>query len=83
MRARSEKKRSLTHCPSSSYQLERLVDRSATEQDIRSWIDKKQKQVNIMTDIISVKDLVEAYCDGTRALDDISFHVKEGEFHVR
>lgn len=36
-----------------------------------------------MTDIISVKDLVEAYCDGTRALDDISFHVKEGEFHVR
>ena len=33
-----------------------------------------------MTDIISVEDLVEVYADGTRALDDISFHVEEGEF---
>jgi len=33
-----------------------------------------------MTDIITVKDLVEVYSDGTRAVDTISFNVKEGEF---
>jgi len=31
-------------------------------------------------DIISVEDLVVVYKDGTRAVDDISFAVKEGEF---
>src|SRR5208283_1183893 len=30
--------------------------------------------------IITVKDLVEVYADGTKAVDDISFDVKEGEF---
>ncbi len=33
-----------------------------------------------MSDIISVKNLVEVYSDGTKAVDDISFSVKEGEF---
>ena len=33
-----------------------------------------------MANIISVKDLVEVYSDGTRAVDGISFDVKEGEF---
>jgi ABC-2 type transport system ATP-binding protein len=33
-----------------------------------------------MTDIISVKNLVEVYSDGTKAVDDISFSVGEGEF---
>ncbi len=33
-----------------------------------------------MSDIINVKDLVEVYSDGTKAVDDISFSVKEGEF---
>ena len=33
-----------------------------------------------MSDIISVKDLVEVYSDGTKAVDNISFSVKEGEF---
>jgi ABC-2 type transport system ATP-binding protein len=33
-----------------------------------------------MPDIITVKDLVEVYSDGTRAVDTISFNVKEGEF---
>jgi len=33
-----------------------------------------------MSDIISVENLVEVYHDGTRALDGISFNVKEGEF---
>jgi ABC-2 type transport system ATP-binding protein len=33
-----------------------------------------------MTNIISVKDLVEVYADGTRALEGISFNVEEGEF---
>jgi ABC-2 type transport system ATP-binding protein len=33
-----------------------------------------------MPDIITVKDLVEVYSDGTRAVDNISFTVKEGEF---
>jgi ABC-2 type transport system ATP-binding protein len=33
-----------------------------------------------MASIISVKDLVEVYSDGTKAVDGISFEVKEGEF---
>jgi ABC-2 type transport system ATP-binding protein len=33
-----------------------------------------------MPDIITVKDLVEVYSDGTKAVDTISFTVKEGEF---
>ncbi len=33
-----------------------------------------------MSDIITVKDLVEIYSDGTKAVDDISFKVAEGEF---
>jgi len=33
-----------------------------------------------MPDIITVRDLVEVYADGTRAVDGITFNVKEGEF---
>ena len=33
-----------------------------------------------MSDIISVKNLIEIYSDGTKAVNDISFNVKEGEF---
>jgi len=33
-----------------------------------------------MSDIIKVENLVEMYADGTRAVDGISFNVKEGEF---
>jgi ABC-2 type transport system ATP-binding protein len=33
-----------------------------------------------MSDIITVKNLVEIYSDGTKAVDDISFNVAEGEF---
>lgn len=33
-----------------------------------------------MSDIIAVKNLIEVYSDGTKAVDDISFNVKEGEF---
>lgn len=33
-----------------------------------------------MTDIITVKNLVEIYSDGTKAVDDITFNVQEGEF---
>jgi ABC-2 type transport system ATP-binding protein len=33
-----------------------------------------------MTDIITVKNLVEIYSDGTKAVDDITFNVAEGEF---
>jgi len=33
-----------------------------------------------MTDIITVKNLVEVYSDGTKAVDDITFNVEEGEF---
>ena len=33
-----------------------------------------------MSDIIAVKNLVEVYSDGTKAVDDITFNVKEGEF---
>jgi ABC-2 type transport system ATP-binding protein len=32
------------------------------------------------SEIVSVKDLVEVYADGTKAVDGISFTVKEGEF---
>jgi len=33
-----------------------------------------------MSDIITVNNLVMVYADGTKAVDDISFSVKEGEF---
>ncbi len=33
-----------------------------------------------MADIISVKNLTQVYSDGTKAVDDISFNVKQGEF---
>jgi ABC-2 type transport system ATP-binding protein len=33
-----------------------------------------------MPDIITVKDLVEVYADGTKAVDGVSFNVQEGEF---
>ncbi len=33
-----------------------------------------------MTDIISVDNLVEVYSDGTKAVDDVSFKVSQGEF---
>jgi len=33
-----------------------------------------------MSDIITVKNLVEIYSDGTKAVDDISFNVAEGDF---
>src|SRR5271169_4389699 len=33
-----------------------------------------------MPDIITVQNLVEIYSDGTKAVDDISFSVQEGEF---
>jgi ABC-2 type transport system ATP-binding protein len=33
-----------------------------------------------MSEIIEVKDLVLIYSDGTKAVDDISFNIKEGEF---
>ncbi len=33
-----------------------------------------------MSDIISVKDLTLVYSDGTKAVDNISFNVQEGEF---
>jgi ABC-2 type transport system ATP-binding protein len=33
-----------------------------------------------MSDIITVKNLVEVYSDGTKAVDDISFSVQAGEF---
>jgi ABC-type multidrug transport system ATPase subunit len=32
------------------------------------------------SDIIVVKNLVEVYSDGTNAVNDISFNVKEGDF---
>ncbi len=34
----------------------------------------------LMTDIITVQNLVEIYSDGTKAVDDITFNVGEGEF---
>jgi ABC-2 type transport system ATP-binding protein len=33
-----------------------------------------------MSEIIKVENLVEVYSDGTKAVDDISFSIKEGEF---
>ncbi len=33
-----------------------------------------------MSDIITVRNLVEVYSDGTKAVDDITFSVQEGEF---
>jgi len=36
--------------------------------------------VTFMDDIITVKNLVEVYSDGTKAIDDITFSVQEGEF---
>jgi ABC-2 type transport system ATP-binding protein len=33
-----------------------------------------------LAEIISVKDLVEVYSDGTKAIDGVSFDVQEGEF---
>ena len=33
-----------------------------------------------MSDIIAVKDLIEVYSDGTKAVDTISFTVQDGEF---
>ncbi|MGD0070699.1 MAG: ATP-binding cassette domain-containing protein [Candidatus Bathyarchaeia archaeon] len=33
-----------------------------------------------MSDIIMVEDLVEIYPDGTRAIDGVSFNIKQGEF---
>ncbi len=33
-----------------------------------------------MTDIITVEGLVLVYSDGTKAIDNISFTIKEGEF---
>ena len=33
-----------------------------------------------MPDIITVQNLIEVYSDGTKAVDDISFSVQEGEF---
>jgi ABC-2 type transport system ATP-binding protein len=41
---------------------------------------RQQRRQIELADIISVRDLVEVYADGTRALDGISFNVEEGEF---
>jgi ABC-2 type transport system ATP-binding protein len=41
---------------------------------------KKSISARPMSDIITVNNLIEIYPDGTRAVDDISFNVKEGEF---
>ena len=40
----------------------------------------KKYMVYNMADIITVNNLVEIYADGTKAVDDISFSVDEGEF---
>ena len=39
-----------------------------------------QEMVMMATKIINVKDLVLTYADGTKAVQGISFSVKEGEF---
>ncbi len=39
-----------------------------------------KKKVEKMPDIIDVKNLVLVYSDGTKAVDDISFNVQDGEF---
>jgi ABC-2 type transport system ATP-binding protein len=36
--------------------------------------------MRLMSDIITVNNLVEVYSDGTKAVDNISFNVREGEF---
>ena len=41
---------------------------------------QKSNNARLMSDIITVNNLVEVYSDGTKAVDDISFNVKEGEF---
>ena len=41
---------------------------------------RKSINARLMSDIIIVNDLVEVYSDGTKAVDNISFSVKEGEF---
>lgn len=38
----------------------------------------RTNSLRLMPDIIKVADLVEVYSDGTKAIDDISFNVKEG-----
>jgi ABC-2 type transport system ATP-binding protein len=40
----------------------------------------KSQPISPNPNIVLVKDLVEVYADGTRAVDGISFHVEEGEF---
>jgi ABC-2 type transport system ATP-binding protein len=44
------------------------------------FVAKKINNSRLMSDIIIVNNLVEVYSDGTKAVDDISFNVKEGEF---
>src|SRR5580704_18521284 len=41
---------------------------------------RRASPARVMPDIITVKDLVEVYADGTKAVDGISFDVNEGEF---
>jgi ABC-2 type transport system ATP-binding protein len=41
---------------------------------------RSRARERVVPDIITVKDLVEVYADGTKAVDGISFDVKEGEF---
>jgi ABC-2 type transport system ATP-binding protein len=41
---------------------------------------RKSNNARLMADIITVNNLVEVYSDGTKAVNDISFNVKEGEF---
>jgi ABC-2 type transport system ATP-binding protein len=40
----------------------------------------KLQSTSSNSNIVQVKDLVEVYADGTKAVDGISFHVQEGEF---
>jgi len=44
------------------------------------FANTKLVMVTFMDDIITVKNLVEVYSDGTKAVDDITFNVQEGEF---
>ena len=41
---------------------------------------QKNRNGRFMSDIITVNNLVMVYSDGTKAINDISFNVKEGEF---
>jgi ABC-type multidrug transport system ATPase subunit len=43
-------------------------------------LSRKNTNARLMSDIIVVNNLVEVYSDGTKAVDNISFSVKEGEF---